>query len=296
MALSCLYMSACASPYESSESRRERSIEKAATVLERTLDADSLAAAALLRQRDPARTLELLARATQIAPDRPDLAWLHVQACGRVPGCDSHAQVGRLRTLDPANGAAWLPAVAAAENADDEAMRLSALTALARTDHIDLYWTTFVVRLTRSVIATGELSSRDALTEMIGVLTVATIPAYRSVSQLCSGARLDDRASLQDCRAVALALERGDTDITEMEGANIAQRLWPKDSPEWLAANAFRRVHEYRAAQLAHSTHSAFADNRAADEFLDLCAHNHREQDVWIAELVADGKSPVPPT
>jgi hypothetical protein len=168
VALPYLSISACASPNESSESGRERSIEKAATALEGRLDADSLAAAALLRQRDPAKTLELLARATQSAPDRPDLAWLHVQVCGRVPGCDSRAQVEQLKTL----------------------------------------------------------------------------------SQLCSGARLDDRASLQDCRAVALALERGDTDITEMEGANIAQRVWPKDSPEWLAANAARRVHEYRTAQL----------------------------------------------
>jgi hypothetical protein len=86
MALLGLQMAACASPKESSESRRERNIEKAATALEGKSDADSLAAAALLRQRDPAKTRELLARATLTAPDRPDLAWLHVQACGRVGG------------------------------------------------------------------------------------------------------------------------------------------------------------------------------------------------------------------
>jgi hypothetical protein len=296
MALPCLYLLACASPYESGESGRERSIERSAATLETKLDADSLAAAALLRQREPVKALELLARATQISADRPDLAWLQIQACGRVPGCDSHAQVERLRTLDPANGAGWLRGVTIAETADDELMRLSALAALARADHIDLYWTTLIVHLTRAVIATGELSSRDALIEMIGVLTVGAIPAYRGVSQLCAGGRLDDPATLQECRAVALALERGDMDITEMEGASIAQRLWPSDSPEWLAADEARRMHEYRTAQLAHSTHSTFADNRAADEFLEQCAQHQREQDVWAAELVADGKSPLPPT
>jgi hypothetical protein len=295
MALLCLRMAACASPHESSESKRERSIEEAAASLEGKSDADSLAAAALLLQRNPARTLELLARATTLAPQRPDLAWLHTQACGKVSGCDSQAEAERLRILDPGNGAAWLPAVAVAEKAHDDAMQLSALSALARADHVDLYWTTLIVHLTRAVIATGDISSRDALTEMIGVLAVATIPAYRTVSQLCSGTRLDDRATLEDCRAAAWALQRGDTVITEMEGAHIAQRLWSEDSPQWLAASEARHTYEYRAAQLAHSSHNAFADNRVADDFLALCAHNHREQDVWIAELVADGKRPLPP-
>jgi len=110
---------------------------------------------------------------------------------------------------------------------------------------VDLYWTTLIVHLTRAVIATGDISSRDALTEMIGVLAVATIPAYRTVSQLCSGTRLDDRATLEDCRAAAWALQRGDTVITEMEGAHIAQRLWSEDSPQWLAASEARHTYEY---------------------------------------------------
>lgn len=200
--LPCLHLAGCASPHESSESRRERSIEAAAT------------------------------------------------------------------GLDRANGAAWLPAVAAAERADDEAMRLSILPALARTQYVAVYWNTLIVHLTRAVVGAGDLSTRDALTEIIGLVAVGTIPAYRAVSQLCSGARLDDRATLRDCRAVAMALERGDTDITQMEGANTAVRLWPEDSAEWLAAREIRRVHEYRVGQLAHTTGRGFPDERAATEFL----------------------------
>jgi hypothetical protein len=294
-ALLSLQLGGCAGPYESSESRRERSLETAAAALEGKSDADSLAAAALLRQRDPAKTLELLARATMIAPDRPDLAWLHVQACGRVPGCESQAQAERLRGLDPTNGAAWLPAAAAAEQADDEAMRLSTLAALARAERVDVYWTTLIVHLTRSIISTGELSSRDALNEVISIVAVGTIPAYRTISQLCAGSRLDNPATLQECRAVALALERGDTDSTEMEGTAIAQRLWSEGSPEWTAANEARRAHAYRVAQLEHSPVSNVADAHSADAYLDYCARSHREQEVEIAILVADGKNPGPP-
>jgi hypothetical protein len=55
------------------------------------------------------------------------------------------------------------------------------------------------------------------------------------------------------------------------------------------------RVHEYRAAQLQHSPVSNIADNRAADDFLAYCSRSHREQDVEIAELLADGKGLAPP-
>jgi hypothetical protein len=92
-----------------------------------------------------------------------------------------------------------------------------------------------------------------------------------------------------------MALERGDTVITELEGAAIAQRLWPKDSSEWVAASHVRQLYEYRAAQLRQSGRGDFADDRTADEFLALCARSRREQDVEIAELVAAGKHPIPP-
>jgi len=295
MMLLSLEMAACASPYESSESMRERNIERASMALESRLEPDSLAAAALLRQRDPAKTLELLARATIIAPERPDLAWLHIQACGRVPGCDSRAEEGRLGILDPGNGAASLPALALADKADDEAMRRSALSLLARADHLDLYWTTLIVHMTQPVIATGYVSTQEALTEMLGVVSVGATPAFRTVSRSCAGTRLDDPVTLHECRAVALAFERGDTVITQMEGAAIAQRLWPEGSAEWVAANEVRRIQQYRAVQLAHLARSNLADSRAADGFMQICVHNHREEDVVIAELVADGKSPVPP-
>jgi hypothetical protein len=297
MSLVCMHVAGCVSMDQARSSARGRGIEEAAEALEVKADADSLAASALLRagERKPEMSLELLTRATIVSPDRPDLAWLRIQVCRTVPGCDSSADEQRLRILALGNGAARLPALALADKAGDEATQLSTLSALAHADHIDLYWTTLIIHLARPVIATGRISSQEALTEVIGVLAAEAVPAYRTISQLCVGARLDDPVTLHDCRSVALALERGDTDITEMVGVNIAQRLWRQNSPEWAAANGARRAHEYRTTQLASAGKLDFADNRAADEFLALCAHNHREQDVEIAELVAVGKSPIPP-
>jgi hypothetical protein len=142
---------------------------------------------------------------------------------------------------------------------------------------------------------TGGLSSREALVEVIGYLAAEAIPAYRTVSQLCAGTRLDDPVTLQDCRSVALIFECGDTVISEMEGANLAQRLWPEGSPEWSTGNEAHRVYAYRAWQLRKMASDELADNRAAAECLELCAHNRREQDVETARIVAGGKSPVPP-
>jgi hypothetical protein len=276
-----LSLAGCASPDQRSGSSQDRGVADAATALERQTDADSLAAAALLLGplSRPEKTLDLLALATRAAADRPDLAWLHIQACARAPGCDATAEKEHLRTLDPANGAA----------------SLDSLPALAQSDHVDLYWTTLIVHLTRPAIATGYLPPRQALIEMIGVISIEAVPAYRSVSESCAGTALDDPATLDNCRAVAMALERGDTVITELEGAAIAQRLWPKDSSEWVAASHVRQLYEYRAAQLRQSGRGDFADDRTADEFLALCARSRREQDVEIAELVAAGKNPMPP-
>jgi hypothetical protein len=101
---------------------------------------------------------------------------------------------------------------------------------------------------------------------------------------------------VRDCRGVALAFERGDTDVTQMVGARIAKRVWPADSTEWARASEARRIHEHRFALLQHSAFYSFPDARWAAKFLALCAQNRREQDVAVAELIDEGENPDPPT
>jgi hypothetical protein len=106
--------------------RIDRHLRQAVAVLEQRSDADSLAAAATAlrfaeQKPDGDAALALLRRATTAAPERPDL---------------------HLRDLDPANGAAWINALVRAKASNDEAARIAALTALARAERVDIYWTT----------------------------------------------------------------------------------------------------------------------------------------------------------
>jgi hypothetical protein len=276
----------------------DRHLKQAVIVLEQRNDADSLAAAAVVlhfTQPDPEAVHALLIRAVTVTPERADLAWLEIQFCREAPPCDPDPEEARLRTLDPSNGATLMNAVDRASASHDETASLAVLSVLARTQRVDLYYTTLIVHLTRALADTHKISLTEALVSVIGVLAAEAIPSYAATAKLCKGDRLDTAAIAEDCRAVALAFERGDTDLTEMIGVAIAKRVWPMDSPEWQGATEARRGYEYRSRLLLQSAVSSVNDPRWAEKYLALCAQNRREEDVERAELIAEGKSPDPP-
>jgi hypothetical protein len=295
--LAVTLLQGCAAMHAAHDARKQRELQSAVSALERRTDADSLAAAGLMSsfQAGPGVALALLARATTAAAERADLAWLDIQLCRHAPGCDPDSRELRLRTLDPANGAAWLSALARAGASNDEAAATAALADLARTQRVDTYWTSLVVHLTDALAAIGDVPLKDALVDVIGVLAAQSLPAYRSTSELCLGPRLANVERLEDCRRVASALQLGDTYITTMIGAVIAKRVWPVDSAQWRAADESRRVYEYRSELWTQSETALLRDPKRVRAFLTLCAQNRREQDVYSAVLVDDGKSPDPP-
>jgi hypothetical protein len=275
----------------------ERQLAAARTVLERRSDADSLAAAGLSRTvgGNSVAALSLLSRATALAPERADLAWLELQLCRNVPACDADAKSARLRALDPANGAAWFAAVTRASAANEEAPKLTVLSAMAHAQRVDIYWNTRIVHLTRALADTHKIPLQEALVGLVGVLAAQGVPAYSATSNLCKGDRLSNADVLEDCRGVAMALEQGDTAITQMIGLSIAKRVWPVDSPEWNAAAEARRVSSYRLTLTSKSEFAALSDSHSAARYLELCAQYRREQDVLRAELIDEGQSPDPP-
>ena len=118
---------------------------------------------------------------------------------------------------------------ARANASNDEAARIAVLSALARTERVDLYWTMLIVHLTRALADPQNVPLPEALVDVMGVLAAQAIPAYSATSNLCKGDRLNSAEVVEDCRGVALAFERGDTNITEMIGVAIAKRVWPMD-------------------------------------------------------------------
>ncbi|MGD9597387.1 MAG: hypothetical protein AB7G76_03335 [Steroidobacteraceae bacterium] len=257
------------------------------------VDADSQAAAALMSAHEhPDRSVRLIAHAASMAPDRADLAWLHIQFCQRDASCDPEPLERRLRSLDGKNGAGWLGALARAGERGDEEAKSAALAAMGRAERVDIYWTTLIARLSRPVADARSVSLFDAEVFVIGALAAVAIPAYQTVAGACDSERLvrDDVAAV--CRGVADAFLQGDTAITEMTGVAIATRAWPEHSPKWVEATKARRVRDYRVqfADPAAAWHRAHAG-----DYLALCEQHRREQDVEQAVLVAIGRNPDPP-
>ena len=287
----CSILVGCAASHPADSNPNEHDLERAVDALAKRSDADSLAAAGLLSltslRHDP---LELTARASAAAPDRADLLWLQIRACVDMPACDPEPVERRLRALDPANGTGWLVDLMRASAAKDYAASDAILAGIGRSDRVDIYWTTLIAHLTRATARTHEISLNAAENSIIGALAGSIVPAFAVASNSCKGDRLQRPEIVETCRGVARALERGDTYITEMMGVAIAKRVWPEGSPEWRAADEARRSFEYRSKLSASDS----ADAAHTEEFLRLCEKNRREQDVFMAQLISEGKNPNP--
>lgn len=273
----------------------ERRMERATELLARQSDADSLAAAGLLNSvKHPERSMPLILQATEVAPERPDLVSLLISVCRSGSGCNSEPSEQRLRALDASNGAGWMGALVRATSSKDETARDDALAAIGRSERADIYWTTLIARLSRAAVLTGQVSFTETETEIIGVLAAQAIPAYSAALSDCKEDRLQRAENLDICRGVAKAFENGDTYITEMIGVAIAKRVWPENSPEWHSAVEARRTFDYRS-KLWEKVDQLFGSESAAEQYLVLCEHNRREQDVLQAQLIAAGLKPNPP-
>ena len=288
-----LLLHGCAVSPQKSAERGQLHSRQAAAKLEKATDADSLAAAGLLSDRD--RSLVLLTKATEAAPQRADLAWLQAQFCQEVAGCDPEPIERGLRGLDSSNGAGWMGELVRA-NAAKDAARDAALEAISHSDRVDIYWTTLIARLSRAAAGTGAMTLQEARVAVTGYLAAHAIPAYSAVSNACKGERLQRSETVETCRGVAKAFQQGDTTITEMIGVAIAKRVWPEDSPQWQAAAAARRVYEYRSKLWQTLDNGRWDSPAAAERYLALCEHDRREQDVFLAQLIEAGGHPNPPS
>jgi hypothetical protein len=288
--LSLLALSASA---ETQEAKSARHAAEIIAALAQMTDADSLAAAGIMSiGKHGDLSLALLARATDAAPNRPDLVWVQALRCNQYPPCDPEPLEHRLRELDPMNGAGWWGALARAGAAHDTESTDAALAAISHSDRLDIYWTTLVAHLGTALAKTKAMSRAESTVAIIGYISAQAIPPYQYISTSCKGQRLQQTGVTEVCRGVASALQRGDTYITEMIGVAIAKRLWPEDSPEWKAAAEERRVYEYRSSFYLKMTQREITH---PGEYLTLCAQNRREQDVVAAQLIKDGKNPNPP-
>jgi len=285
----------CASAPKTSAGKTELHIKQAVALLVKSTDADSLAVAALLSLESKSdRAWPLIQKAVAKAPDRAELVWLQIEICRNTNHCDSAPLESRLQSLDGGNGFGWTGSLARATASKDDAARLAALEAIGKSKRFNIYWTSLNARLSLAAVKTKALTFLEASRIIAAGLASQVLPAYGQLTASCRGEQLNDAELLSACRGIASALEQGDTYLTEMIGVQIAQTVWPEESPQWQAAAQDRRIYEYTSARWAKVT-GGLAEATMAERYLLLCAQYQREQDIWRAQLIDAGENPDPP-
>ena len=296
--LLALLLAACASDVTPLQSPFERKLPRALQTLQARSDADSIAAAAELTDwptSNAEQRLALLTRAVALSPDRADLVWLQLEACGSVASCDPEPLATRLHVLDEDNGAAWGLLLSRATKAGDSRAVRNCLNAIAGAKRFDIYWNPTIARLSAAVSDQHAMDMPTALTAVIGTEAALAIPAYQDLSMACKAPALQEPGRTEACRKISEVLRRGDTYITEMIGVAIAKRVWPEASVEYASAVEARRLAHYRMHTMGSILPASFRTEAEARQYVTLLATHRSEQEAAIAVITAAGKSPDPP-
>jgi hypothetical protein len=272
-----------------------KAMTRAASVLAERTDPDSLAAAALLiGVTDGTRAEQLAGRASAAAPKRPELLWLHAQLCKDVPGCNRKPIDAKLRALDPANGAVFLPALGDLAGSANAKAADRLIAALASSKRVDFYWNPLISHLAAAVISTQTLAPGPAVVTVIGAASSVVIAPVAGGSLPCRD-WIPREERRNECKAIARAFLQGDTSVAEAAGQTLTQALWAPDSAEALAAKDARRTLLYQVLTNGAEAQRRLTDDAAVQRYLDKLGRYRRERDVIAAELAEAGRSPTPP-
>jgi hypothetical protein len=254
-------------------------------------DPDLLAAQALSAWRvdgDAQRALASIARATEVAPDRPDLMWLHMRLCNESRGCEPEPIEARFRKADSRNGSAWLGVLARAQMRRDARAEEQIVEAMSRAENFDVRWTSLVWRLTeaiRSTAGSNEHPISTALDQATELLSAAAVPAFAPLSAACSPQSTRESNRAIHCERIAQALQNSDTTLAEGIGLGIAQRVAAPGSSAAAALEARVATLTYRSQVAGSLIRSQVEREKFSIEMLELLKKLPREQDVSLAIL-----------
>ena len=273
---------------------------EAVRVLAARADANSVATAAALSFTysfaAPAAAptaLQLIARASDLAPENAAIGWLHLQLCAAAPACDSRDAAFVLRWVDPDNAAAWLAQLSTAQKDKDTVEVERVLGDMARATRFDLYYNQIMVMMfdalngVRRELPGGVVASDTArLTALAGVANAEIIPAFSPLIDSCREAAASAERR-EDCLKLAKIMQRGDTVIVQMVGFGIERRLIAADSKEAKSLAERKHLLEWRlsAASKLDSSILPWTQNSRTHTRLAEMRLSAREEDVCIALL-----------
>jgi hypothetical protein len=272
----------------------------AVRVLASRTDADSLATAAALSfingiaaPATSSAALQLIARASDLAPDNSAIGWLHLQLCASTPACDSRDPAFVLRWVDPDNAAAWLAQLSTAHKDRDTIEVERVLGDMARAKRFDLYYNQIMVMMfdalhaVRRELPGGVVASdSDKLTALAVVANAEIIPPFSGLIDSCrEAAAVSERR--EDCLKLAKIMQRGDTVMVQMVGFGIEKRLIPADSKEARSLAERKHLLEWRlsAASRLDSALLPWTQSSRTRTRLAEMRLRPREEDVCIALL-----------
>lgn len=266
---------------------------------------DELAGDALqaLAESDGQRALAAIARANVVAPNRPELAWLHARMCTMIPRCEPEPVEARLRKLAPENGIVWLGPLERAQARHDKRVEEQILEAMGRAQSFDLYWTRLVWRLSEArkarLIEAGKPTTppqplTTALDNTTEALSSAVVPAFKPLSTACGQDRVQDPATRTRCDRIARAMQGSDTTLVEGLGLGMAQRLATPASPDSIVLDERVATLSYRNQAAGAVVREQVERDRFSGQLIELMKKLPREQDVAVAILRWAGQPLVP--
>jgi len=286
----------------------------AARVLQARGDARSLAtAAALAFVGPPSRTkgetfraasaaLDIAVRASELAPNDPAIAWLHLQLCADAPGCDIRDAATTLRWVDADNGAAWLPTLTGAQRDRDTVQIDRVLADMAEGTRFDLYGNRTAVMMfdalkrVRAQLPANYLKSDvSRLTEAMGIAGAAMMPSFSPLINACrEGPAMERREA---CLRLSKTMQRADACLAQLVGFAIEKRLTAPDTKEMRMIAERRRLLEWRqsSANVPDTPLLPWLRNARARSRLAKMRAMPREEDVYIALLKERGLPLDPP-
>jgi hypothetical protein len=267
-------------------------------------DAKSLAAAAALSFARPpqkpkadsdtakAAAVELAARASELEPNNPSIAWLRLELCAATVGCDIREAATTMRWVDADNAAVWMATLAAAQKdrATVEVDRV--LQDMARGSRFDLYVNRTVVivfdalrQVAASLPAGYVPSDLSRLSEAMAITGTEIVPPFTPLLAACRESTTAERR--ENCLKLSKAMQHGDAVVAQMAGFTLERRLSAPDGKAARSIAERRRVLEWRIATASGTDVPPFpwSTNALARARVAQMRAAPREEDVDIASL-----------
>jgi hypothetical protein len=257
----------------------------------------NLAAAALLTwpgDLNGGRPLELIAQAEALAPQRAELAWVHLAICERLK-CEAKEQIEvHLQEIDADNGFVWAADLEHAQSSGSAVAVTAAIARIGAGPRMTFYWNQLEVMMVDALaVASPSQTLATRGTEAIGVLAAQAIPPLQPMSKACRLEQLSLPGRRAACEALVARMEQSSTVLTQGLALSIQERWWPAGSPEREVLRAKRRRLDYLLT--TSSRIRWWRMNRDMAVRIEAARKTDREEDVELAMIKSFGLPPEPP-